>query len=71
MINAIELIASVCSILHGATCKNVTMTFAADQVSHFECMAYGQIALADWSASHPNWTIARWRCAVAGQTAGL
>lgn len=71
MIQAIELIASVCSILHGATCKTVTLTFAADQVSHVECMTYGQLALVEWREAHPNWTISRWRCGIAGQTAGL
>lgn len=67
----IELIASVCSIVHGATCHDVTLTFEADHVSHFECIAYGQLALAEWRDSHPNWTVAKWRCGVAGQTAGL
>ena len=67
----IELIARVCSIVAGATCTTVTLTFHADGVTQHECLLYGQFELAKWQGDHPNWHVARWRCGVAGQTAHL
>ena len=26
------------------------------------CVAGGQVEIARWQASHPAWTVSRWRC---------
>jgi len=62
----IELIFTVCSILHGAQCQEERMSFIATEIPVFACAKYGQYELAKWSASHPNYSIHRWRCQKAG-----
>lgn len=52
----------VCSILHGAHCKEEKLTFMAEHVSIFECFLYGQVEMAKWQEGHPNWSVNRWRC---------
>lgn len=64
----IELVFTVCSILHGAQCHTERQTYMAQHVSLFECMRYGQLELARWSVSHPNYSIHKWRCGVVDQT---
>lgn len=61
----IELVLTVCSIVHGAQCKVEKQTYIAEQVTLFECMRYGQLEVMRWQASHPNWKVQRWRCGAA------
>lgn len=67
----LELVATVCSILATQPCHDISLTFEAEQASVFECMTYGQVALAAWQAEHPNYSFRRWRCGVAGAVAKL
>jgi hypothetical protein len=62
----IELVLTVCSILHGAKCNEVKLSFAEQQVSAFECMMYGQLEIAKWRETHPDWQVAKWQCGRAG-----
>lgn len=62
----IELVMTICSILHGAQCREERLPFLAERVSVIECALYGQIEMARWQAGHPNWSVARWRCQPAG-----
>ena len=67
----IELIVAVCMIDAPERCKDVTLTFEAENVTMRQCMANGQIALAGWIGEHPNWTIQKWSCNTVGQVAKL
>lgn len=58
----IELVLAVCSILHGQTCKNVKLTYIADQVTPYSCAMYGQIEISRWQTGHPNWSLKKWTC---------
>ena len=58
----LEIVFAACSLLQ-AQCREVHLTFASDSVSHFECMLYGQSAIAQWTISNPNWSPKRgYRC---------
>lgn len=67
----IEIVVSVCSIVQGATCKDVRLTYMAESVSPMECMMKGQVEMAKWAESHPNWRIHRWSCGVPRQVAKI
>ncbi len=67
----IEIVLSVCSIVQGATCKDVRLTYMAEAVTPFECMMYGQAEIAKWSEGHPNWRVAKWTCGQARQVAKI
>ena len=46
----------VCSLLHGGECRDIALSFHSEkQASPFECMLYGQLAIAKWQREHPNW----------------
>jgi hypothetical protein len=44
----------------------VRLNFAEQNVSARECMFNGQIEIAKWSETHPDWQVAKWQCARAG-----
>lgn len=67
----IEIVVSVCSIVQGATCKDVRLTYMAESVSPMECMMKGQVEMAKWAESNPNWKIQRWSCGVPRQFAKI
>ncbi len=60
----IEIVFSVCSILHGAQCHQERLSFVSDpgELSVFACAKYGQAHLAKWAGEHPNHSIHRWSC---------
>jgi len=58
----IELVLSVCLLSAPDTCKDVSLSYMGDQVSPQQCMYRGQITAAQWSAGHPEWRIAKWKC---------
>lgn len=53
---------SVCLSASPAECKDVHLTFLADNATPFQCMRMGQPEIAKWSLSHPKWTVKKWRC---------
>lgn len=66
----LEIVASVCLMAQPQSCKEIHLTFAEEQqVTQAQCFYYGQIELAKWSGSHPDWTIQRWKCGQTGQIA--
>lgn len=65
----LELAFTICSIVQGATCKEVSLTFSTESVSLLQCMTGAQPVIAAWSMEHPNWTTGRWTCRMAGQFA--
>lgn len=56
---------SVCLAQSPATCKDVHLTFVAENATPFQCMHYGQPEIAKWHDRHPEWTVRRWRCVAA------
>lgn len=60
----VELVVSVCSILYGAQCHDVSLTYA--DMPMLACLMSGQPEIAKWSEVNPNWSIRRWTCRPAG-----
>ncbi|MHB8886128.1 MAG: hypothetical protein ACYC5H_13830 [Methylovirgula sp.] len=61
-----ELILTVCSIAHPGQCDDRHLQFAS-QGSLRTCVADAEPYMAQWSNSHPNVHIVKWRCAYPGQ----
>ncbi len=59
-----ELLIVACSILQGAQCREVSLTF--QDVSVMTCAMAGMPIVAQWASEHPNWSVARWKCRPAG-----
>ncbi|AXS42526.1 hypothetical protein [Breoghania sp. L-A4] len=53
---------SVCLSAAPAACKDVNLTFMADNATPMQCIRMGQPEIAKWSVSHPKWTVKKWRC---------
>ena len=43
-------------------CRDFSLLYDPQQVSLMMCVAGGQVEIARWQASHPEWTVTRWRC---------
>jgi hypothetical protein len=67
----IELVLSVCSIVSGAHCRDVSIVFS--DVSLMQCQvgmaAMGEVA--KWANEHPNWRVHKYHCQVPGTFAKL
>lgn len=60
----IAIVVSICSIVQGAQCREIDLTFLEEQFTPQQCMFYGQVEIAKWQESHPNWRIHGWKCRV-------
>ena len=60
----IEMVLTVCSILHGAQCQDIRQTYVAEpgQISVFACARYGQYHASKWALEHTNWSVHKWSC---------
>jgi hypothetical protein len=67
----IELVVAVCMVDEPSRCKDVYLNFEAESVTAQQCMSFGQMEMAKWIGDHPNWTIKKWHCGVAGQIAKI
>ncbi|HEY7669887.1 MAG TPA: hypothetical protein VH852_04540 [Hyphomicrobium sp.] len=68
----IEVVALVCTMQAPLQCKDVNLVFAADSVTPQQCMMYGQMELAKWTAEHPGWRIVQgFKCGRAGRYAKI
>ena len=52
----------VCSILHGAQCREEYVPLLTDSITPHQCMMYGQLEIVRWQESHLNWRVHRWSC---------
>lgn len=43
----------------------------AESVTPWACMRYGQPEIAKWIETHPNWSVAKWRCGPAREVAKI
>lgn len=67
----IALVMSVCLIGEPSRCKEVSLTFDADNATPMQCNLFGQPEIAKWINAHPNWRVEKWRCIPAGQVAKI
>jgi hypothetical protein len=67
----LELVVSVCLLDEPARCKDVNLTFAAEGMSHMQCVMGAQPEIAKWIDTHPKWALKRWTCQTAGQFAKI
>ena len=68
----LEILAIACTLLAPLQCKNVKLSFAAENPTPFQCAMYGQTELAKWKLEHPGWFIAHgFKCGPAGRYANL
>lgn len=69
----IELVMTVCSIVHGASCHEAKLTFVDEGqfATPYGCLIGGMHHIVEWSEAHPNWSVARWQCGQAGRFAKI
>ncbi|MDQ0507497.1 hypothetical protein [Xanthobacter agilis] len=51
-----------CLIQAPATCREEYINFSMEVSAPLACMTSSQVTLAQWSQSHPQWRIGRWKC---------
>jgi hypothetical protein len=61
----IELVIIAC--LMTGSCKEVSLTYDAQEVSLLTCTLFGQMEAARWQQQHADWQVRRWRCGIARQ----
>lgn len=62
IIDMLVLALSVCLAQSPATCKEVNLTYLANNATPMQCMRYGQPEIAKWNMTHPGWRVKKWRC---------
>lgn len=65
----ISLIFTACSIVNGAQCREVTLNY--EDVSLMTCQMQAQQPMAEWQIEHPNFTVGRYTCQIAGMYAKM
>ena len=60
----LELVIAACLANAPAdvSCRDFSLLYDPQEVSLMMCVAGGQVEIASWQASHPEWTVSRWRC---------
>lgn len=61
----VALIMTVCLHADRGQCQDREFIFES-RGSLMQCMLGAPPFIADWSQTHPKWTVARWRCADPG-----
>ena len=67
----IEIVFSVCTIVEGATCRELPPVPLHPQATMMDCFTASQIEGAKWAIGHPNFYIARSTCRKAGAFAKI
>lgn len=57
----VELVLTVCAAIQPAACEERKLTFL-DSGSLMQCMVQAPPKIAEWSGSHPNRRVVKWRC---------
>lgn len=65
----IEVVIHACLALQPAMCVAAPLTFVENSVSTFACLMYGQLEIAKWRETHPDYVIKGWKCGIAGRYA--
>jgi hypothetical protein len=64
-VGLIELIVTVCALLHPDQCEEQHLQFAAS-MSLQQCVMTAPPYIAQWINEHPKWVAQRWRCEYPG-----
>lgn len=58
------IVLSVCSLLSGQTCKDVTLSLIDEGQlqTPYACLLGAQNEIAKYIEAHPNWSVRRWSC---------
>jgi hypothetical protein len=57
----IELVLTVCVVVHPDRCRDEHMLFEADN-SPRQCMMSAPPFIAKWGVQHSEWFVQRWKC---------
>ncbi|HEV7440366.1 MAG TPA: hypothetical protein VGN94_12200 [Methylobacterium sp.] len=60
------ILLSICLLSQPTTCREDRINLSYEASSPFICLRNGQSTIATWQAAHPEWHVARWRCAARG-----
>ncbi len=69
----IEIVISACLMADLSRCKDVNLTFTAENESltPMQCMSMSMTEIAKWTEAHPKWIAKRWTCRTAGRLAKI
>jgi hypothetical protein len=67
--NLVDLILLACTLANPGACHEYHVLFQTSG-SLQSCMTQAQPYLAQWAGEHPNFRVARWRCAWPDQEGG-
>jgi hypothetical protein len=56
----LELVISAC--LATGPCQDFSQLYDPREIPLLVCVAAAQPEIARWKATHPDWTVTRWRC---------
>jgi len=65
----IELLVAVCLVSNPATCKDVSLIYAAEALTPMQCVLRAEPEIAKWIGEHPGWQTKRFSCRTAGRYA--
>ena len=58
----LELVIAACLASGSGECRDFSMLYDPGEVPLMVCIAAGQVEIARWQASHPDWSVERWHC---------
>lgn len=67
----VEIVLSVCSIVSGAHCKDVSLLYSDISLLQCQIGISAQIEIAKWNEGHPNWRVSKHHCQIPGTFAKL
>jgi len=65
----IELVLVVCLIDRPDQCRDVGVTYLAENLTPMQCIMQAPPHMARWVDEHPGWRVARWTCRRPGRVA--
>jgi len=51
-----------CLISAPATCREERINFTMEAAAPLACISTSQATIAQWSETHPQWRVGRWKC---------
>jgi hypothetical protein len=67
----IELVVTVCLAADPSRCREISLVYAAENLTPHQCMMASPLEIAKWSEGHPNWVAKRWTCRPSGRLAKI
>lgn len=56
-----------CLVSAPATCREEHINFSMEASATSACIMSSQAAIAQWTQSHPQWQVGRWKCVPANR----